>query len=126
MQTDGNLCCRDKDSNPVWCSNTSGNPNAYLAMQTDSNLVIYDQNNIPIWHTDTWTIQAAYVQLSTTGYLLFMNSEDKILDIYPKDDGSDFGFGYKQSLKKYLKDITTILNHIKDMGSSIVDISKIN
>ena len=32
----------------------------------------------------------------------------------------------KNKLKKYLKDITTILNHIKDMGSSIVDISKIN
>lgn len=101
IQDDGNLCCRD-NGNVLWCSNTTSNPNGYLAMQVDSNLVIYDQNNNPIWHTDTWTSDADYVQLSSTGYLLFMNSNDKIIDIYPKDDGSDFGFGYKQSLKKYL------------------------
>lgn len=32
----------------------------------------------------------------------------------------------RNALKKYLKDIKTILNHIKTMGSKIIDVSKIN
>jgi hypothetical protein len=32
----------------------------------------------------------------------------------------------KEELKKYLKDIKTMLEHIKIMGSKIVDVSKIN
>lgn len=32
----------------------------------------------------------------------------------------------KKELEKYLKDIKTILSHIKSMGSKIVDVSKIN
>ena len=32
----------------------------------------------------------------------------------------------KEELKGYLKDIATILGHIKNMGSKIIDISKIN
>jgi hypothetical protein len=32
----------------------------------------------------------------------------------------------KEELKKFLKDIKTMLDHIKSMGSKIIDVSKIN
>jgi len=41
MQTDGNLCVYDPDHTPLWCSNTNGNPGAYLLVQDAGYIGIY-------------------------------------------------------------------------------------
>jgi hypothetical protein len=42
MQTDGNLVLYyESQSDPLWNSDTEGNPGAYAIMQTDGNLVVY-------------------------------------------------------------------------------------
>jgi hypothetical protein len=40
MQSDGNMVLYGS-TGPLWASNTSGNPGAFLAVQDDGNLVIY-------------------------------------------------------------------------------------
>ena len=52
MQDDGNFVLYDQDNEPVWASNTGGNPGAYLAVQDDGNVVVY-QDGSPLWATNT-------------------------------------------------------------------------
>jgi hypothetical protein len=52
MQTDGNLVLYGYSHEPVWASNTQGNPGAFLAVQDDGNVVIY-RPVIPVWATGT-------------------------------------------------------------------------
>lgn len=52
MQTDGNLC-NYHGSSAIWCSNTSGNPGAYLGVQGDGNIVIYSSSGHALWATGT-------------------------------------------------------------------------
>jgi hypothetical protein len=49
MQLDGNLVLYDGGWNPVWASNTAGNPGAYLNVQDDGNLVVYSASDQPLW-----------------------------------------------------------------------------
>lgn len=54
MQRDGNFVVYNWADQPVWSSNTWGNPFSSLYMQDDGNLVIYDQANRPRWSSNTW------------------------------------------------------------------------
>lgn len=58
----------------------------------------------------------SYIELYTAGQKI--NASIKANKALTKEQ--------KEKLKGYLKDIATILNHIKTMGSKIIDISKIN
>ncbi len=52
MQPDGNFVIYDLADgfpNPVWSTNTAGNPGAYLNVQGDGNMVIYSASNTPLW-----------------------------------------------------------------------------
>jgi hypothetical protein len=50
MQSDGNLVLYNILHQPVWTSNTEGNPHSKLVLQDDGNLVIYDATSgKPLW-----------------------------------------------------------------------------
>jgi hypothetical protein len=52
MQDDGNFVVYDIQDGfpiPVWSTNTSGNPGAYLNVQDDGNMVIYSASNAVLW-----------------------------------------------------------------------------
>lgn len=53
MQTDGNLVIYDGSSRPLWATNTTGNPGAWLALQADGNLVVYSSTNVVLWASNT-------------------------------------------------------------------------
>ncbi|WP_214317552.1 hypothetical protein [Nonomuraea sediminis] len=53
MQDDGNLVVYNASAQPVWASNTDGNPGSHLVMQDDGNLVIYRPDGTPIWASNT-------------------------------------------------------------------------
>jgi hypothetical protein len=53
MQSDGNFVMYDWNGQPLWSTNTHGNPHAYLAMQRDGNAVVYHEPGRPVWATDT-------------------------------------------------------------------------
>jgi hypothetical protein len=50
MQTDGNLCAYDAFHTPLWCSNTVGNPGAYLVVQDAGYIALY-VGATEIWRT---------------------------------------------------------------------------
>lgn len=54
MQGDGNLVLYSrKYSQPLWASNTPGNPGAIAVMQTDGNFVVYSATGTPLWASGT-------------------------------------------------------------------------
>lgn len=54
-QGDNNLVLyRNRDSQPLWSSNTWGKTNGVCVMQGDGNFVIYDQDSNPVWSSNTW------------------------------------------------------------------------
>src|SRR5579862_8412607 len=66
MQSDGNLVLYDHNMNPLWNSQTQGNPGAYLVLQTDGNLVIYSASNSPLWATYTTRSEEHLAYVNTT------------------------------------------------------------
>jgi hypothetical protein len=53
-QTDGNLVLySNRTGNPLWASNTAGQPAGICIMQADGNLVIYDPDAVPLWASNT-------------------------------------------------------------------------
>ena len=52
-QGDGNLVLYE-GGNPLWASNTWGQPVGVCIMQGDGNLVIYARGGVPIWSSNTW------------------------------------------------------------------------
>ena len=52
MQDDGNFVLYDQNNEPVWATNTAGNPGAHLAIQDDGNIVVY-QGSSPLFATNT-------------------------------------------------------------------------
>ena len=54
MQDDGNFVLYNKDSKPIWTSNTNGNPEAFLAVQDDCNVCVYTSDGqTALWCTNT-------------------------------------------------------------------------
>jgi hypothetical protein len=67
MRADGNLVTYNASNQPVWSSNTFGNPGAYLVMQADGNLVIYNDSGQPIWSTNTLWGTGSYATIQGDG-----------------------------------------------------------
>ena len=57
MQTDGNFVLY-AGSEPVWATETDGNPGAYLVLQPDGELVLFDRFDAPIWRAGTEIVTA--------------------------------------------------------------------
>jgi hypothetical protein len=56
LQEDGNLVLyRTQVGQPLWASNTSGQPVHHLLMQADGNLVAYSLQDVAMWSTDAIT-----------------------------------------------------------------------
>jgi len=54
MQNDGNLVeYVQSQGDPIWDSNTGGNPGAYATLQTDGNFVVYSAGGVALWASDT-------------------------------------------------------------------------
>jgi hypothetical protein len=77
----------------------------------------------PIQGAVPWPLEGV-VDDFTTSYVNLYTAGQKInASIKANKALSD---NQKEELKKFLKDIKTILNHVKTLGSKIVDVSKIN
>ncbi|GAA2511309.1 hypothetical protein Ahu01nite_067480 [Winogradskya humida] len=53
MQGDGNLVVCNASAQPVWSSQTAGNPGSRLVMQDDGNAVVYRPDGEAIWSSNT-------------------------------------------------------------------------
>jgi subtilisin family serine protease len=53
MQGDGNLVLYNQAGQPLWHTNTHGNPGAFAIFQTDGNFVVYTSGGRALWHTNT-------------------------------------------------------------------------
>jgi len=71
MQTDGNLVLYQRPGyNPIWHSQTYGNPGAEVVMQSDGNLVIYAPGRGAIWGTRTAGRPGTILRVEDTGRLV--------------------------------------------------------
>lgn len=74
MQTDGNLVLYAPGSQPIWASNTAGNPGAWTIMQaSDGNLVVYSAANKPLWASNTAGNPGAYLAVQNDSNLVIYN-----------------------------------------------------
>lgn len=75
MQTDGNVVLYDRNSQPLWSTNTGGliTPRDF-AMQTDGNLVLYDTNGFPKWASGTDNNPGAFLNIQDDGNLVIYRS----------------------------------------------------
>ena len=64
LQGDGNLVEYRSSGQPLWASNTQGNPGDFAVMQGDGNLVVYSSNNHPLWASGTGNHAAASYYLA--------------------------------------------------------------
>jgi hypothetical protein len=72
MQSDGNLVIYTPSNNPVWYSNTSKNPGAYLILRDDGHLAVVSPNgaDIAILHRgspDAYDRPSVYGNIESTG-----------------------------------------------------------
>lgn len=71
MQTDGNVVLYDRNSQPLWATNTGGliTPREFI-MQTDGNLVLYDKEGCPKWASQTYGNPGAFFNVQDDGNLV--------------------------------------------------------
>jgi uncharacterized protein YkwD len=71
MQTDGNVVLYDRNSQPLWATNTGGliTPREFI-MQTDGNLVLYDKEGCPKWASQTYGNPGAFFNIQDDGNLV--------------------------------------------------------
>ncbi|BAY09012.1 CAP domain-containing protein [Calothrix sp. NIES-2098] len=70
MQSDGNVVLYDRNSQPLWATNTWGIQPRELIMQTDGNLVLYDTSGSPRWASNTWNNPGAFFNIQDDGNLV--------------------------------------------------------
>jgi hypothetical protein len=70
MQSDGNLVLYAAQNVPLWATNTSGHPGAWVIMQTDGNLVVYSAGGTPLWATGTASGPNSLVRLQSDGHIV--------------------------------------------------------
>jgi len=79
MQTDGNLVEYTSGGNPIWDTQTSGNPGARLVMQNDGNLVIYSTSGTALWSSGTNGSTAEQsLQMQSDGNLVIYRSSSAV------------------------------------------------
>jgi hypothetical protein len=75
MQGDGNLVLyRTQVIQPLWASNTAGQPVSRVVMQGDGNLVAYSPQDVPFWATGTDGNPGASMVLQDDGNLVVYGS----------------------------------------------------
>ena len=79
MQADGNLVEYSAANTPIWSSDTSGNPGAYVSMQGDGNLVVYSAARAPLWSSNTSGNAGAFLTLSYAGQLAVESETGELL-----------------------------------------------
>ena len=68
MQVDGDLVlCRQTDGEPLWQSNTLGQPATHALMQADGNLVIIASDGRALWSSCTPNHPGAYLTVQNDG-----------------------------------------------------------
>jgi surface antigen len=70
MGPDGNVVLRTLVGTawvPIWASNTSGNPGAFLRMRADGDLVVLDRDNALLWSSGTETPGPVHVSVENGG-----------------------------------------------------------
>ncbi|MGQ0839036.1 S8 family serine peptidase [Actinokineospora sp.] len=72
MQGDGNFVLYNQANQPLWHTNTHGNPGAYLIFQGDGNVVIYTGSGQPLWHTNSHgTLASTFVVQDDSNIVLY-------------------------------------------------------
>jgi Cysteine-rich secretory protein family len=71
MQQDGNVVLYDRNSKPLWSTNTGGliTPRAFI-MQTDGNLVLYSTDGAAHWASNTYGNPGAFFNIQDDGNLV--------------------------------------------------------
>ena len=71
MQEDGNVVLYDRNSRPLWATNTGSliTPRE-LIMQTDGNLVLYSTDGQARWASNTWNNPGAFLDVQDDGNLV--------------------------------------------------------
>ena len=71
MQQDGNAVLYDRNSKPLWSTNTGGliTPRAFI-MQTDGNLVLYSTDGAAHWASNTYNNPGAFFDIQDDGNLV--------------------------------------------------------
>jgi uncharacterized protein YkwD len=71
MQTDGNVVLYDRNSRPLWATNTGRliTPREFI-MQTDGNLVLYSTDGQARWASRTWNNPGAFLDVQDDGNLV--------------------------------------------------------
>jgi hypothetical protein len=71
MQEDGNVVLYDRNSQPLWATNTGGlmTPREFI-MQTDGNLVLYSTDGQARWASNTWHNPGAFLDVQDDGNLV--------------------------------------------------------
>jgi hypothetical protein len=71
MQPDGNVVLYDRDSKPLWSTNTGGSISPRdLVMQTDGNLVLYGTDGKAHWASNTYNNPGAFLDIQDDGNLV--------------------------------------------------------
>ncbi len=70
LQRDGNLVLYGPRNQPLWSTNTQGNPVERCIMQTDGNLVLYLPDGRPIWNSNTQSYPGSFLWLQNSGVLV--------------------------------------------------------
>ncbi|MGH3941920.1 MAG: hypothetical protein ACRDTG_25530 [Pseudonocardiaceae bacterium] len=118
LQGDGNLVLsRTQVAQPLWASNTSGQPVNRVVMQDDGNLVVYSPQEVPLWATMTNGHPGAWIVLQNDGNLVVYDSADNKL--WASDTVQNFntptikvvdadGYSYVETSERW-KELCTIL-----------------
>jgi len=64
---------------PIWATNTYGNPGAYYTMQDDGNFVIRSSDGKQLWATNTYGNPGAYYIMQDDGNFVIKSSDEKPL-----------------------------------------------
>ncbi len=88
LQRDGNLVLYGPRNQPLWSTNTQGNPVEKCIMQTDGNLVLYLPNGQPIWNSNTQRYPGSFLWLQDGGILVIYSPVWS--SGYPQDRREDY------------------------------------
>ncbi|GJF31539.1 hypothetical protein KNE206_42390 [Kitasatospora sp. NE20-6] len=78
MQADGNLVLYTAANQPLWASNTNGNPGAVARMQPDGNLVVYTADGSrALWSSNTFHNANSYAVVLDRGVLAIFDASGK-------------------------------------------------
>lgn len=87
LQRDGNLVLYGPRNQPLWSTNTQGNPVERCIMQTDGNLVLYLPDGRSVWNSNTQYYPGSFLWLQNSGVLVIYAPVWR--SGYPQERGED-------------------------------------